>query len=150
MNEIRKKIIYSFTVLIGAYGYWGLTITLFFHFGEERKLEFLIMNFISILFFLSVDKIEYLTGKRIFKQYQKDKNCKSLRRWNTYFSNGSTLKSSLYFFYIFASISQGLISVEPNFPFLGNLATYFEIVYYGIFVLVAVDKFIQQIYNDLR
>ena len=60
----------------------------------------------------------------------------------------ASIKSSLYLFYIFALVSSQVLTVHPYIEASESVRNYFTTIGFGLVILIAVDKFLEQFMKD--
>jgi len=110
-------------------------------------------NIAIIFLILAHEKLEYYIIKKAHDKYLK-KPRGVIRTYlkKTYLSwtANASFKSGLYCFYIFLLLFIALTAAKPEFPLLYRYTGYFESVRYGLLILIASDKFMDQVFKDLR
>ena len=108
-----------------------------------------VWNIAFIILFLILDRLfDALTAKT--KSITKKKNNIFLRAINWYLDSAS-IKSGIYFFYIGITVCSAIMAADPEFiPQLTEMSDFFLSVRYGILLLIAVDKFMEQIFKDIK
>ena len=124
-------------------GFFGL-ITYFYWFtsGGDMVVAY-IANVTGISISLMADKIRI---KRIYKKMEActdDKLKSKLLKKQL-----STLKTSLYLFYIFALIFSQLLAIGAPIEVSDNVRGYFQSVSYGVVLLFAIDNFFGYLIGD--
>jgi len=112
---------------------------------NQNILTATIWNSAAIIFFLILGKIELPAARK--KKAKKREYPRILQLFHEVTASVS-IKAALYFFYIVLLMCTAIIAVEPDFPILHNLGDYFRSVYYGLLVLIATDKFLEQMFKD--
>ena len=73
------------------------------------------------------------------------------REWSRRFINwlliDAPMKSGLYLLYIVLLIGIALLAANPTLPWLSDFQNYFASIRYGILILVAADKFSEQVFK---
>ena len=149
MYTLKRKMIYFIGAALFAYAYYGLTALIFFVITDENLLIATVLNAILIILFVIIDKLEVYIYIKLKTQAEAKQLSlpKKIIMWCVR-DNPST-KSVLYLFYIVILICTAIVTAEPDFPRLSNLTDYFQSVYYGLLILVAADKFTQQLFKDI-
>ena len=62
----------------------------------------------------------------------------------------TSMKTSLYLFYIFALVFSHVLIINPYLEISESIRNYFVTVGYGIVLLIAVDKFLGQFLSDIN
>ena len=60
----------------------------------------------------------------------------------------TSLKTSLYLFYIFALMASQILAMDIGIEVSENVRGYFQSVGYGVVLLFAIDKFMEHIISD--
>ena len=147
---LKKKVNYFIYAALIAWGYQGLTALIFFRITDRNVLVSTVLNAAVIVVFVIMDKLEdYIYLKlKAENSTKKPSFPKKILMW--YVSDKVSTKSALYLFYIWVLICMALVAAEPDFfPGLYVMADYFQSVYYGLLILVATDKFTQQLFKDM-
>lgn len=150
MPVYKKRILYILQSAGLGFCYFFLSYHLVFkNLAEEDVFLATIWNLLLIFIILAIERIEvYIAIKFSSRIRQKKANMLS-KILDIYFKEAS-LKSALYCFYIVLLICIALLAANPEFEPLGDMSDYFLSVRYGILVLIAVDKFMDQVFKDLK
>ena len=147
MKTHRERVKYVIAAVITAFGYFLLSYNVvYLELAKENALVTTILNLVLILIILAEEKLELYVFRKLEKKTKKgiiNKIVKALL-YNVSF------KTSLYCFYIGLLICYAIIIADPNFPLLGDMSDYFKSTYYGILVLIAADKFLDQVFKDVK
>ena len=100
-------------------------------------------NVVGISVVLVVDKIRI---NRIYKQVETCADDKS--RLTLIKKDVSSLKTSLYLFYIFSLIFSQMLTMDAPIEVSENIRGYFQSVSYGVVLLFALDNFIGYLTSD--
>ena len=100
-------------------------------------------NVLGISLALIIDKIRI---KRIYKKIEACTDDKSRSKWLK--KQVSTLRTSLYLFYIFALIFSQLLAMGASIEVSENIRGYFQSVSYGVVLLFAIDNFLIYLLSD--
>jgi len=147
---LAKKAFYIAKVVAVAIGYFLISYyILFLNVAEENVLVATLCNLGFIVFVLVAERIESLIAEKLKKS--KHKNIAVISKFQSYILADSTFKSSLvfyksalYLFYIGLLLCTAIVAAEPGFPTLSYMSDYFLSMRYGILILIAADKFIEQ------
>ena len=148
LKMFKKKVVY--VVWAALSGWWIFWLTMNIFYGVDgHVLSATIWNMIFIVVFLISDRLfDLLTVKT--KAAAKRKNNLFLRALNWYLDSAS-FKSGIYFFYIGITVCSAIMAADPEFiPLLTEMSDFFLSVRYGILLLIAVDKFMEQIFKDIK
>ncbi|MCL2195713.1 MAG: hypothetical protein FWB76_07170 [Oscillospiraceae bacterium] len=148
LQQLMKKLIYIAWSAFMAYGYYSVTIYIFFNVTGQNVLAASIWNLSLLLAFLLLDKIIELLYIKYRKQLTSGRSI-PMRMLNAYL-NSASMKSALYLFYVIILICTAILAAEPDFPALVPLSGYFLSTRYGILLLIAADKFLEQITKDIK
>ena len=146
---LKKKVSYFLYAALIAWGYYGLTVLIFFVIADRNLLIATVLNAAVIIVFVAMDKLEDYIYIRLNADTGTKKPSLLRKAVLWYVSDHISTKSALYLFYIYVLICTALVTAEPDFPRLSNLTDYFQSVYYGLLILVAADKFTQQLFKDM-
>ena len=125
-------------------------LTYFFFVGIAKGniLSGTIWNIALILFFVAIDKIEnYLLAT--LKPRKSGKRFGFLKSWLKNYLYGPSMKSAIYLFYIIVVAKTAVLTADPEIGLLFGSSDYFLSMRYGILVLVASDKFLEQTIKDI-
>jgi len=135
--------------LVGAFAFWVITYTLIWNFTGENMFFAYILNGATIIFVTIEDKLrlDYLRKRK--KALFKNKILSNLFDHLVLDKHDlSSMKSSLYLFYIFALVSSHMLMINPYIEVSESVRNYFTTVGYGLVILIAVDKFAGQFIKD--
>ena len=149
MYTFKKKVSYFIYAALVAWGYYGLTMLIFFNITDRNVLISTVLNAAVIIVFVAMDKLEDYIYIKLKAETETKKLSfpKKILMW--YVSDKISTKSALYLFYIVILICMAIVTAEPDFPRLYWRIDYFQSVYYGLLILVAADKFTQQLFKDM-
>jgi len=122
--------------------FFGL-LTYLYWFTSPNMLTAYIWNVMGIAVVLVADKIRI---KRIYKKMETcvdDKSRSKLMKKDV-----SSLKTSLYLFYIFALISSQMLAMDAPIEVSENIRGYFQSVSHGVVLLFALDNFFGYLISD--
>ena len=153
MNQYKtykQRITYILKSAFVGFLFFLASYFLIFHtIAEGNILLATVWNLILIFLSLIGDRIEiYISMKLSMKIKEKKPNL--LSRYFESYAKGATVKSGLYCFYIVLLICIALLAADPEIIYLSDMSEYFLSVRYGILVLIAVDKFMDQVFKDLK
>ena len=148
MIAIKKKVSYIFSSALYAFGIFMLTRLIYYIITGENVLAATIGNIILIIYFVVTEKIEEHILSIIKSKPENNKTNILRKVLIIYLSSPPSFKSAMYFFYIFVTIYSALLAAAPDFP-LQLPYDYLLSVRYGILILIAVDKFMEQISSDM-
>lgn len=143
----RVKAVWMYTIrgldyLVWA-GFFGfLTYWYWFLSGGDMIIAYM-QNVLGISLALIIDKIRI---KRIYKKIEACTDDKSRSKWLK--KQVSTLRTSLYLFYIFALIFSQLLAMGASIEVSENIRGYFQSVSYGVVLLFAIDNFLIYLLSD--
>ena len=149
MHTFKKKATFFIVAAAFAYAYFGFTAYVYFSLTDRNPLYSTIINAVVIIFFVIMEKIEDTVYIRLKQERAAAKLSLPKRILMWYVSDNVSAKSSLYLFYIVVLICTALVTADPDFPVLYTYTGYFQSVYYGLLILVAFDKFMQQLFKDM-
>ena len=122
--------------------FFGL-LTYLYWFTSPNMLTAYIWNVMGIAVVLVADKIRI---KRIYKKMETcvdDKSRSKLMKKDV-----SSLKTSLYLFYIFALIFSQMLAMDAPIEVSENIRGYFQSVSHGVVLLFALDNFFGYLISD--
>ena len=138
---VRTYILRGIGYLIFAI-FFGL-LTYLYWFTSPNILTAYIWNVTGIAFALVVDKI------RIKRIYIKEERCvDDESRSKLMKKDVSSLKTSLYLFYIFALIFSQILAMDAPIEVSENIRGYFQSVSHGVVLLFALDNFFGYLISD--
>jgi hypothetical protein len=145
MRLAWKKAQYVFWAILYALGIYVITMNIFVEIAEENAFIATIANFIMIFVIVVAEKIEvyYLS------ESAKRTKSRAAKKILYIYHSGPSFKSAMYFFYIVVLIYSALNYANPNF-YLGIPYEYLVSVRYGALVLITSDKFMEQIFKDIK
>jgi hypothetical protein len=150
MQNVLKYIMRSF---VNALLIFFVTHTIYTLFSEANILIATLANIALIFFVLVQEKIELSLLKKAHDKYlvKSRGRIASLaltlyRSW----TEDASIKAGLYCFYIVLLLCTAIVSAKPEFPLLREHINYFNSVRYGLLILLASDKFMSQVFNDLK
>jgi len=148
METLKKKAKYTLQATIIAVSFYLFTTFIFIDVADSNVLAATIINIGVIFFFVCLEKVEhYVIAKlRIMAEKQK---LNLLKRIFKKYYQGPSVKSSLYLFYIVVLVVTALLAADPNFPIPFGSNEYFASVRYGLLILIAADKFMEQLFKDI-
>ena len=151
-NKIKiflSYLIRVFWTTFGAFAFWLLTFFVIWDFTGENVFLAYILNGVTILYVTIEDKLrlDYLHKRK--KALFKNKYLANL--FDYIFLDKydlSSMKSSLYLFYIIALVTSHMLMINPYIEVSESVRSYFTTVGYGLVILMAVDKFVGQFMKD--
>ena len=154
MKTVKQSVSYIFSASFYAFGIYGITSAIYFLVADRNVLVATIWNMAMIIYFIILEKVEYYFYNKL-KTRETDKKFKlPLRIYNAYLKwsvyGGASFKSAMYFFYIVVTIYNALVAAEPSLAVRVIPDDYLLSVRYGILVLIAADKFMEQIFKDIK
>jgi len=149
MKMVRLFLTHSFWTVFGAFGFGSLSFwVVWIRLADENMLVAYIMNGIIILLLVVIDdkiRYYYMNRKPSFKK-------KSFLFFFDIFvvgkSDMGSWKTSLYLFYIFALVSSHILRLNPYINVSESIRNYFTTVGYGLIVLIAIDKFLNNFIEE--
>jgi len=142
MKTALAYILRSLDYLIWA-GFFALITYSYWLMSNGHMLIAYTQNVIGISIALIVDKI---IRTRIYKKIEAcpdDESRSKLAKKNV-----TSLKTSLYLFYIFALIFSQILVLETGIEVSENIRGYFQSVSYGVVLLFAIDNFFVYLISD--
>ena len=122
--------------------FFGL-LTYLYWFTSPNMLTAYIWNVMGIAVVLVVDKM------RIKRIYRKMETCTDNKSRSTLMKKDiSSVKTSLYLFYIFALIFSQMLAMDAPIEVSENMRGYFQSVSHGVVLLFALDKFFGYLISD--
>jgi len=149
MITLKKKAIFVFSAILFAYALYEVTLTIYFTFANQDVFVATIWNFGLIVFFIIIEKIEYF----FYHKYKRNHEGKDVRLIDRIFLGiwgGASFKSAMYLFYIVVIIYSALLAANPEMSIRLFPEGYLPTVRYGILFLVALDKFTEQLFKDIK
>lgn len=153
---VKKKSRYIFVAVISAVVQFYLSAFIFGVVSRGNVLTATIWNMAIIMFFVALEKLETHLSEKFAKKYADPKNKPSLLKKVLFgYLDGPSIKSALYFFYIAITVCSAIMAADASlfdwldvngFPF----RDYLQSVRYGILLLIAADKFLDQILKDIK
>jgi len=141
-KTIKRHIIQGLDYLLFA-GVFAM-ITYFYWFSSAGIMVIAyIQNVVGISSALIIDKIRL---RRIYKKIESCKNDEERAKWKK--KNVTSLKTSLYLFYIFALMFSQLLALGAPIYVSDNMRGYFQSVGYGVVLLFAIDNFFGYLISD--
>jgi len=149
LKTMRAYFIRGFLVAWGAVLFWGMTYWLIWNTTSRNMLIAYLSNGFAILAAIIHDKLRM---GHIRKKKKNPFGGKVLSMLFDYVVlekyNLTSIKSSLYLFYIFALVSSHILMVNPHIEVSESVRNYFTTVGYGLLLLVAIDKFTDRLVKD--
>jgi len=145
---LKKKIGGFFWAVWFAFGHLYLTTIIFNSTVEHGLLTATIWNFVLIILFLILERVEIHFVSKLKARYSdSEKKPNIFMKILIVYLSGVSFKTALYLFYIFVLVCSAINAVEPGF-FNEGFVMYLLTVEYGILVLVATDSFLNQLFKD--
>jgi len=139
----------AFWTLAGAFTFWAVSYFAIWELTNNNRLITYILNGLVILLVIIEDKW------RLNHLAKKDKLTPKNRIAGMLFDyliaekyDNSSMKSSLYLFYIFSLVTSHILMLSPNLGVSESVRSYFTIIGYSLVILMAVDKFVAQFIKD--
>ena len=146
MKTHTERIKYVIVAIITACSYFVISYyMLFLGVAEENLLVSTVLNISLIFIILAEEKISLFLFKKLKTKVKRNGLQKII---NALFYSVS-FKTSLYCFYTGLLLCYAILAADPDFPILGDMYYYFQSTYYGILVLIAADKFLDQVFKDV-
>ena len=150
MQSYRKRLLYIMKSAVFGFVFFLLSYYVIFQeVAEEDVFIATIGNLILIFGILIYERVETYIAIKISSRIKKKKPNMISRYLDSYLRDAS-LKSALYCLYIVILVCVALLAANPDFVPLHDMSEYFLSVRYGILVLLAVDKFMDQVFKDLK
>jgi len=149
MITLKKKAIFMFSAILFAYGLYEISLIVYFDFADQDVFIATILNFALIVFFITLEKVEYFFFNK-YKRNLEGKDVKLLDRIFLKLWGGASFKSAMYLFYIVVIIYSALLAANPEMSVRIFPEGYLPTVRYGILFLVALDKFTEQLFKDIK
>jgi len=109
---------------------------------------------IPIVFFVSIEKVEDFALIRLKKRYDgSDKEPSRATAFFIKYFDSVSYKTALYLFYVVILLCTAVMATEPHYfddIFGTGFYLYTQSVYYGLLVLVAVDKFLDLLFKEAK
>jgi len=152
MKLFKRKVSYVLWAIAYAYFIFFLTQIIYSAIADGNASIATIGNMAMIIIFVITEKVEYFLAPRVYK-FSKRKNinffAKKIAEILIGYWTGPSFKAAMYFFYIVVIFYTALLaagtSFIPDFP-----EGYLTSVRYGILLLIAADKFMEQIFKDIK
>jgi len=141
-KSVRKYVSRSFDYIFWA-GFFGLLTYWYWFAAGGDMVTVYILNITGISIALLIDKI---TIRRIYKKAEASSDKKALSKLMK--KNMSSLRTSLYLFYIFVLIFSQLLEMGASIEVSENIKDYLDSVKYGVIVLFALDSFFGYLISD--
>jgi len=146
----KKRVFYVIQSAVLGFLYFFLSYHIVFRsWAEEDVFLATIGNLLLIFVILVVERMENYIAIKLSSRVKQKKTHMLSKILDVYLKEAS-LKSALYCFYIVLLICIALLAANPEFEPLRDMKDYFLSVRYGILVLIAVDKFMDQVFKDLK
>jgi len=152
---LKTKAKYIFWAIMYAVAQFVFTLYIFELVAQGNVLTATIWNMSIIMAFVIIDKLEMYAFSRLAdKLHDRDKKRNVFLRVAFGYLVGPSAKSSLYFLYVVIIICSAIIAADAymfedimviQHPF----SEYLQSMRYGLLLLVAADKFLDQIIRDI-
>ena len=150
MKNVKKRLLYTLQSIVGGFLWFFVSYFIVFqNMAEEDVFRATIGNIVMIFLFLAINRVEIQISIRLSKKIKQKKPNFLSRYFDTY-TKGASMKSGLYCFYIALLVCMALLGADPNFAPLSEMGDYFSSVRYGILILIAVDKFLEQVFKEIE
>ena len=147
----RTIIAYTFDALLYAGLFFVLSYEVIFRgVAEGSILPATLWNFGLIFAVLLFEKVAWIVAEKVYYWSKRDGRDTWLTGPVRWFLRDASYKASLYLFYIVLLICTAILAAAPDTPVLRDFYDYFQSVRYGLLVLVAADKFLEQTIKDVR
>jgi len=151
MSTLKRRAKYILISAAMAIGFFLVSYhVIFWNIAGGNILAATIWNLAIIFLILIVEKLEIYIIEKISSKMRSKKKHPLFLKFREQWLDDASVKSYLYCFYIGVLVCSALIAADPYFPVLGGMSDYFLSTRYGILVLVAVDKFLEQVFKDLK
>ena len=148
VKALKMKVAFSLWVLFYAWSFYMLTYFFFTGIARGNVLYGTIWNMALILAFVVIDKIEaHLLI--LLKSDSTGKKFGFMRNALNNYLYGPSMKCAIYLFYIMVMVKTAVLTADPEIGLLFGSREYFLSMRYGILVLVASDKFLEQTIKDI-
>ena len=147
LRILKKRLLYIAQAVLFAWGLFTLTQIIFAN--SASVLAATVSNMVTIVIFIVAEKVEYYILARLIAQKKAGKNLNIFSKVLVFYLSGASFKSGMYFFYIVVTVYTAIIAAEPDFG-LQFSYEYVMSVRYGILFLIAVDKFSEQVFKDIK
>jgi hypothetical protein len=138
VSRYRLRAAYIIEAIALAMAYFFLSTLLFSHFRGDR-LASVIGNFVLIVIVIVLDRVAIAIRRRVASNASAPESRTYAILW---WLAGPSWKASLYLFYVFILACQALLYAKLTSPFLQAMTEYISTVYFGLLILVALDKFV--------
>ncbi|MCL1801578.1 MAG: hypothetical protein FWG25_09520 [Promicromonosporaceae bacterium] len=138
-----RRLDFFFSSILIASGMYGASIYMYFFVANENVSAATILNLAAIGFVIAVDKLETFYLTKTYYRLRETGQRPRMRKFLKWWINAVGVKAPLYLFYIVL-----LVATALDYP-LGPPG-YMHALRYGLLVLVATDKFVEQIFKDIR
>jgi len=141
-DNIKKYLLRSFNYFIWAVILGLLTFFYWFTTGGSMFSAYL-LNILGISVSLLIDK------QRLGRIYRKLELCSTHDdRIKMSKKDVTSLKTSLYLFYIFALISSHVLQMDIGIEVTASVRGYFQVTGHGLILLFAIDTFFKHLMDD--
>jgi len=140
--NVAKYVLRGFNYLIWTAAF-GLLTVFYWYVSNGNLLTAYTLNVIGISAALIIEK------QRVSRIYKQLKLCTDGKaRAKLAKKDLTSLKTSLYLFYIFAMIASHVVSMALTIEVSEQLKSYFRVVEHGLIILFAIDTFLKQLLDD--
>lgn len=149
-KTLQKYLVRIFWLIVGAVSFFLVTFFLIWERSDGNSFVAYVVNGMIILIATTEDKFRfYYLEKRKGKPISKQRILSALYDYTVLGKHDlSSIKSSLYLFYIFALVTSHILMLSPQLDVSESVRGYFTTVGYSLIILIAVDKFINQFVKD--
>ena len=149
---LKKKAIFVLYAAVYAYGVYLLTAFIFTTVARGDILVATIWNLAIIVTFVFLEKIENFAVIRLKSGLARTGKQPGIpKKLLISYLSGASIKSALYLYYIVILALSAILAADPEFSALqGGWSGYLLSMRYGILVLIATDKFFDQIFKDIK
>jgi len=149
VSKFKERLSYSFSAALIAAAFYLFTTFIFEVVAEENILHATVWNIGAVIFFVLLEKTERFFFEKLRKKAEEKRLTLLLRLLKRYL-NGPSVKSALYLFYIIVLICTAVLYADPSIEIPLGSSQYFASVRYGLLVLIAADKFTEQLFKDIK
>jgi hypothetical protein len=138
-----------FWIFVGAVIFGAVTFSIIWRLSGESMTIAYILNGLTIVVIIVEDKLRlnYLYKRK--KKPFRNKIISDLFDFIVVDKHDlSSMKTSLYLFYIFALVSSHMLNINPYLEVSDSVRNYFATVEYGLVILLAVDTLVGQFIKD--
>jgi len=137
---IRKKVNYVTWSIFSAFAFHWISLSVFYGIaGGDVRLA-MMLNLSVILLFVILDRFETWW---LYKLNEKEKQGQRVSKALKFYLMGPGMKSGMYLYYIFVVMENVLVENQAY-------SLFYTGVRYGLLVLIAGDKFMEQLMKDMK